>query len=660
MNIFYGVDYYPEHWPRERWETDIQLMKEMGLDVVRLAEFSWSKLEPSKGEFNFGWLDEVIDLMEKSGIKCILGTPSAAAPAWIIAENPEIQPIDDQGRQRFFGGRHHNCQSNKVYREHIKRYVSAFAGHFSKKQNVIGWQVDNELGNSHNNLCFCPSCEASFQSWLKNKYGDIDTLNKKWGTVFWSQNYQDFSQIQAPKLTAAGKNPSSVLDWKRFCSDLLVDFHKFQSRILRAASPDKFITHNYMGFADKVNYFDLGEDQEFVSLSQYPGGHFHPDQNSLKADQLAAALDLMRATKQQSFWIMEQQSGITGWEILGRAPRPGELGMWAMQSVAHGADTIVFFRWRTCTVGTEQYWHGILPHSGIPGRNYQELKSLIHKTKPLMKELQGSLPNSKVGIIFSYDQSYAIDIQPHHPDMNYVDHLMRYYTALFNRNVPVDFVSDKADFGNYDLLIAPLQYIMPDELESKYRDYVVNGGNLVMDIRAGVKDENNICRTEAALPGKILGEVLGISIPEYDCLRDVCVKVLWDGIGYEGEKWCDIIELNGAAGLAVYDSEFYAGTPVVTINSYGKGKAYYVGTEPGGELAGRIVEELIARHGLANFGFSPLGVEIVHRACDEKEFIFVINHTKECKSVDIPADWKPYFEGQSDELRPFAVDVYVR
>jgi len=660
MDTFFGVDYYPEHWPRERWETDVRLMKEMGLNVVRMAEFSWSKLEPAEGEFNFGWLDEAIALLAKSGIQSILGTPSAAPPAWIIAQNPEIQPIDYQGRLRHFGGRHHHCQSNATYREHIRRYVTAFAKHFGSNPHVIGWQIDNELGNSHGDLCMCPSCEAAFQQWLKDKYSDIDTLNRRWGNVFWSQEYQDFTQIQAPKITATGQNPSAILDWKRFCSDLIVDFHKHQSNILRAAAPEKFITHNYMGFSDKVNYFDLGEDIDFASHDQYPSGHFHPVQNVMKADQLAAALDVIRATKQQSFWLMEQQSGMTGWEVMGRAPRPGELGMWAMQCIAHGADAIVFFRWRSCTVGTEQYWHGVLPHSGIPGRNYQELKSFIQKARPLMKEVQNSVPKAKVGIVYAYDQKYAIDIQPHHPDMEYIEHMMRYYTALFNRNVPIDFVSDKGDFAKYDLLIAPLQYLMPSELEHKYKAYVSNGGTLVLDMRAGVKDEDNICRTEAPLPGKILSEVLGLEIPEYDCLRDTTVQILWDGVRYEGEKWSDIIELKGTCPLAVYDSEFYAGTPAITVNRYGDGKAYYIGTEPGAGLAARLAEEFIGAQKLDSFGNTPLGVEIAHRATEKADYIFVINHTNEAKRVQIPADWTPYYDGQCEQLGAFATDVYMR
>ena len=657
MGNFFGVDYYPEHWPHERWETDVRLMKEMGLDMVRMAEFSWSKLEPVKGEFNFAWLDEIIALLAKNNIKTILGTPSAAAPPWIIVENPEIQPIDMEGRRRHIGGRHHNCQSNLVYREHIKRYVTAFIAHFGDNPNVIGWQIDNELGNSHKNVCTCPSCEAHFREWLKEKYGDINTLNQKWGTVFWSQDYIDFAHIQAPKLTMAGYNPSHILDWKRFCSDLVIDFHKFQSKIIRAAS-DKFLTHNYMRFPpNKVDYFELAEDIDFVSHDHYPCAH-HREQNALVADNLAATLDLARGYKQKSFWLMEHQSNITGWEIMGRNPRPGEISLWATQCIAHGADAIVFFRWRTCTVGTEQYWHGVLPHSGIPGRHYNELKELIQKVKPLMEEIKDSVPTAKVGMVFSYDQWHAFEIQPHNPDLDYIKHFMGYYTPLFDRNVAIDIISDKMDFSKYDLLIAPLQYLMPSELESKYKAYVENGGNLVLDMRAGIKDETNIIRAEAPIPGKVLGEVLGLQIPEYDCLRETTGKILWDGSIYDCEMWADIIELKGACALAVYDSQFYAGTPAITANKYGKGTAYYVGTEPSAELAAKFVDALITSHKLYSFGNSPKGVEIVHRAVNGKDYIFVLNHTNEVKQVKIPAEWTPYYENQTGQLKPFTVEVY--
>jgi len=658
MKIRFGVDYYPEHWPRDRWQIDADMMHEMGLDVVRMAEFSWSLLEPEEGKFSFQWLDDAIDLLSKSGMKIILGTPSASPPAWIIAENPEIQPIDSEGRRHFFGGRHHCCQSNTIYRAHIQRYVTAFANHFRVNPNVIGWQIDNELGNSHGDLCYCESCERSFRDWLIKKYGDIGELNRAWGTVFWSQSYLNFSQIQAPKLTAAGQNPSQLLDWKRFCSDLIVEFHKFQADILRKAAPEKFITHNLMGFSEKVNYFDLGKDCDFVSHDQYPGGHFHSKERVNSPMLNAAQLDLIRGIKQKNFWIMEQQSGMTGWDVLGRAPKPGQLGMWAMQAVAHGADAIVFFRWRTCTVGTEQYWHGILPHCGQPGRYHDELKEYIQKAKPLMNEIHGTIPKASAGIVFSYDQAYAMEIQPHHPDLSYTGQILLYYRALFDRNVPVDFVSDKADFNAYDLIVAPLQYLMTPELDQKYKDFVRNGGTLLLTMRTRVKDSTNLCMTDGRLPGD-LRDLLGLEIPEYDCLRDASMQVIWDGEKLDCDKWCDIISLTGAEALAIYDSEFYAGSAAVTLNKFGKGRAYYIGTEPGRNLADRLVQEWIDEEIIQTLGDSPENVEISHRSSEDKEYIFIINHSDTEQKVDIPPDWKTYYAEQSEFLQPFSVDVYI-
>ena len=650
--FYFGVDYYPEHWPKTRWQTDVKLMKDLGVDVVRMAEFSWSKLEPRKDEYNFGWLDEAIELLASQGIKTILCTPSAAPPAWIIRETPDIQPTDIEGRRRYFGGRHHNCQSHPVYREHIQRYVTAFGAHFGKNPNIIGWQIDNELGNSHADLCTCPYCESRFRLWLQAKYCNIETLNRKWGNAFWSQEYRCFDEIQAPKITVAGRNPSAILDWRRFCSDLIVDFHQFQSVILRKNAPEKFITHNMMGFADKVNYYDLGADLDFVSSDSYPV-IFMGKQNSPKYARVAAESDLMRCIKDKNFWMMEQQSGITGWEILGRAPKPGQLGIWAVQAIAHGADTVVFFRWRTCAMGTEQYWHGILPHSGIPGRNYTELKEMIAEMRPVMAEVQGTVPKPEAGIVFSYDQEYGIQIQPHHPDLSYTEQVLIYHMAFYKKNIPVDIISEQTDFSKYKLLIAPIQYILSPTLADKYEKYVKSGGNLVLTMRSGVKDESNLCVTKLPLPG-LLGKVLGLEIPEYDCLRDTSVQVSWKGEKYTAEKWSDIITLTGAEMLAQFSSEFYSGYPAITKNQYGNGRAFYVGTEPTEDLIDRLIKELADELTIASLGKTPDGVEITARG----GYVFVINHTEQIQKISVPASWEPIVFHNADTIAPYAYHVY--
>lgn len=656
MKHLFGVDYYPEHWPRERWAIDAKMMREMGITIVRMGEFSWSKWEPREGEFHFEDLDEAIEILAREGIDCILGTPSAAPPKWIIDQAPDIQPVDAHGLRRSFGGRHHDCQSNPVYRAHIRRFVTAYGEHFAKNPHVVGWQVDNELGNSHHDLCFCPHCTAAFQQWLEDKYGDIQTLNQCWGTAFWSQGYDSFAQITPPQITASGYNPSQELDWKRFCSGLVLDFHRMQAEILRQLSPNTFLTHNLMGFSEKVNYFDLGKQLDFVSHDAYPGGHFLPRLDDFRGDLNAAELDMIRGVKEQPFWIMEQQSGITGWEILGRTPRPGQLGLWAMQSIAHGADTVVFFRWRSCLMGTEQYWHGILPHSGIPGRYYQEIRAFMTQTAPLLTQVQGGMPRNEVGILFDYAQCYALRIQPHHPKLGYTAHIMTYYRALFAAHIPVDFVSATQDWSRLKVLIAPLQFLIQPALAQKLKDFAAAGGTLVLTMRSGVKDEHNLCYGEEALPC-LLGDLCGLQVEEYDCLRDMDNQVRWDDTTYDCALWCDLLRVTTAKPLAVYAREFYANTPAITVNAWGKGRVYYVATQMGEKLAQRFVTALQGDAGLTSLIQADPQVEAVCREKDDAAYLFLLNHTDQPQPVTVDASWQSAAPSSPLLLPPYGVTV---
>lgn len=655
--LHFGVDYYPEHWERERWDKDAALMQEMGIQMVRLAEFSWHKLQPAEDVFDFAWLDEVIELLGKYGIYTIVGTPTAAPPAWMIHKHPEILPIDREGRVRGFGGRHHDCQSNPVYREYIRKLVTQMAKHYGENPYVIGWQPDNELGNSHQELCTCDSCRQRFQEWLQKKYKTPEKLNQSWGNAFWSQEYNDFAEVPAPRITVTGENPSAMLDWKRFCSDLIVDFTKEQTEIIRKYAKNQFITHNYMGFADKVDYYKLGELLDFVSHDQYPGGFYLPETPHEKNHVLAATLDVVRSYKNQPFWIMEQQSGITGWEIMGRAPEPGQLSAWAMQSVAHGADAIVFFRWRTCAMGTEQYWHGILPHSGNPGRRYRELQDLIHDMTPLMDKMQDSVINSEVGIVFSFEQEYAFQIQPHHKDLSYTGQVQKYYRALYEKNIPVDFVPQQGDFQKYKLLIAPLQYLMSPELEEKYMEYVRQGGHLVLTMRTGVKDVNNICMTERELPGR-LSEVAGVEVLDYDCLRDTKVDVLFEDHRLPAYIWSDLMHLLPETRvLASYGSEFYEGEPCITEHLYGDGICYYVGTEPGEELMDLLLARICREAGAEPILPPVADVECTIRENEKESFLFIINHSRELRDYQLPDGWKLLKGEHAGSLKAYETQI---
>ena len=640
----FGVDYYPEHWSRQRWKSDARLMRQAGLKLVRLAEFAWEKIEPDDGVFDFSWLDDVIDLLSKERLEIVLGTPTAAPPAWLVEKHPNILPVRQDGTRLSFGGRHHNCQSNDIYRESVEIIVRAMAGHYCENENIVGWQIDNEFGNSHEDLCFCDSCRYHFHAWLQRKYGTIDTLNDAWGTVFWSQTYTHFTQIPMPFATPNSHNPALLLDWRRFASNLIVDFQRVQATILREECPGHFITHNLMGFAGKVDYYKLGNDLDFVSHDQYPLKPTHTSGAIVPAAEAAMPLDFVRGIRHRSFWIMEQQSGAAGWETIGPTPRPGQLRLWSAQSIAHGADTLLYFRWRTALFGTEQYWHGILPHSGDPGRVYSEITKTTTDLAPIADRLRGGgVRKAKVAILFSYDILWALEIQPHHPDFRYLEHIGAFYSALHGRNVEVDFVGVHDEFSDYRILIAPTVFLVDDEIVAKLRAFVEGGGNLVATMRTGVKDWNNRVLPET-LPGPF-ARLFGIKIPDYDCLRGVDQVVTYGSVEEPSSYWADLIETDGADVLGVYSRDYYAGVPAITRNAYETGVAYYIGTQLGARITERFIDDLLESSGVARGLDTPDGVEAVVRHGSEgdqaQEILFLLNHTDQAQIIPRPDSWMP-------------------
>ena len=331
-----------------------------------------------------------------------------------------------------------------------------------------------------------------------------------------------------------------------------------------------------------------------------------------------------------------------------------------MQCVAHGADTIVFFRWRSCAMGTEQYWHGLLPHNGVPGRYFREVEGFMKQYAPLLREMRGALPQAEVAILRSYDQEYAFQIQPHHPQHSYIQHLAAYYKALHRANVPVDFVGEHHDWSGYKVLIAPLQFLMTPEHAAKLRTYVAQGGHLLLSWRSGVKDATNLCHTEGAVPC-LVDDLCGLQLAEDDCLRDATGIVCWDGMEYECQHWCAIVQLTTAEVLASYGHDFYAGTPAVTRNTYGLGLTYYAGTTPGAELADCIVAKLLADAGIAALADTPHGVEVVRRVKDGCTWLFLLNHNAQTETVRMPEGFTPWDDMPWDGmLQPYSARVFIR
>lgn len=628
----YGADYYPEHWPESRWPEDVRLMQAAGLNTVRMAEFAWTRMEPQDGVYDFSWLDRAIELLASHDIQAVLCTPTATPPAWLMHAHPECFLVDEHGQRLTFGHRRNTCPSQPVYRDYSARIVRAMAEHFASNDTVIGWQIDNEFGDR----CYCQLCQQAFHEWLRAKHGSLDALNDAWGTDFWSHVYTAWDEIPLPWATSYTHNPGLALDYRRFMSDTYADYQRAQIRILRESCPGRWITHNLMGFRyPKLNYFDMAADLDFVSWDNYPRFRGLPDLSGI-----ALAHDAMRGCKNANFWVMEAQSGPAGQTTVGTAPRPGEIPFWAWQAIAHGADGIVFFRWRTCRFGAEEYWHGVLDHHGQPRRRYREVARLGETLGRVGGAIEGTKVAAQAAMLLSYDSRFALQNQPVNPDLSYEGVFADIYRALWERNIGVDIVPPDGDISAYAVVVAPVLYILPEETASRLRDYVRGGGMLITTCRSGVMDVHNTVVNQP-LPG-LLADVCGVTVDEYDSLPDEIELRLSLGEELGGGQdmarvWADVLEPARARALATYDSEYYAGRPAVTVNRFGAGEAIYVGTVAEPIFWERLVDWLVASGQVAAPLTAPEGVEVTVREDDDAQYIFILNGTDEAQTVNLPA-----------------------
>jgi beta-galactosidase len=642
--FYFGVDYYPEQWPADRWSIDAQLMSEAGFNVVRLAEFAWSKLEFAEGQFDFDWLDRVIEILSSHGMSVILGTPSASPPPWLMHKYPEIFRVREDGLRVTYGNRRNYCPNNSLYHTYCRRIVTAMADQYHDHPSVIGWQIDNELSNR----CYCPVCANAFQAWLTKRYKTLDHLNERWGTIFWSHQYRQWEEIALPLITGGSPNPSLGLDFSRFCSDSHVAFQKKQLDLLRQKCHQQLLTHNLMGFRhDEIDYFDLARDLDVVSLTHYPRSQWH---NGMEIDPAVQAItyDTTRGLRGENFWVMEQQAGPGGWEMMSATPRPGELRLWAYQAIAHGADGILFFRWRTSCSGTEQFWHGLLDHDGSTGRRYNEICRMGKEMQTAMGQIADSCVKAEIAFLLSYEARFAFNIQPHHPQFSYASHFFMIYRSFFERNLPIDILEvsidslDQSDdigelaggFERFKLLVAPALHLMNETLADKLKKYVHNGGVLLVTQRTGVKDENNLV-LPMRLPG-MLADLCGVEVEEYDALPDGVQNVL----SFSPSELspvdapqvgilCEVLKPVGAEVIACYTQDFYAGKPAITLNRFGKGYAIYVGTMGDASLYNPLADWLLSLANIHNEVDGPAGVEISVRWQGEKRLLFLMNHTNQ-------------------------------
>lgn len=639
----FGCDYYPEHWPEERWETDCRLMSEAGFSVVRILEFAWARLEPTDGEYDFSWVERFFSLCERYDLRVVLGTPSATPPKWLVDRDPSILPVDETGRVRGFGSRHHRCHSNIAYRERAARIAGEMAKRFGKHERLTAWQTDNEFGCHNSTLSFTQAAHDGFRKWLAAKYETVEALNEAWGTVFWSQEYRSFDEVPLPMYTVAqdpgfasrdsfhgqGHNPGLVLDFQRYSTQAIIDFHQAQVDAIREHS-DRPITHNLMGDFPDVDYHRLADYIDFVSWDNYPAyvwGRTAPHD-------LGFRHSLMYGLKEKPFWVMEQQSGPCGWRMLGDTPAPGELRLWSLQAIAHGAESIVYFRWRACRTGTEQYWYGILDHDGKPRRRYDEVRKTVADAKAMAEVFESTEPAADVALVHDYEHLWSHRFQPHNINFNYQKLLHEYYTAFAAQGANVRVTSFDRALRSAKVVVMPAYSLVDDDTGARVKEFVEGGGTVVLTYRSGIRNRDNTM-LEETIPGPFV-DIVGAEVYEFDSHNFGRTTPVEGPFGAaHATVWADILEPSGASTLAWYSGGPFAGSPAITKNAAGSGHCYYVGCDLPAQTLSSVASQVIETADATRVPVKAQeGIEVVRRTGGDREYYVILNHSGRVRLVE--------------------------
>ncbi len=675
--ITYGMDYYPEHWDESMWEEDCTRMAALGVNVVRIAEFAWCRMEPTEGQFDFAWLDRAIQMIADHGMKVILGTPTNCAPQWLYHNYPETMQTEGSQGLRRRGIRGHRCYNNEVFRYYAGRIIREMAKRYAGRQEIYAWQIDNELDNSH---CTCPVCRNKFRTYVKEKYQTLDALNRAYGNVVWSAEYSDWQQVEPPQtdgLPGDYYNTALMLDFERFGAETTVDYVRFQEEIIHSFDPDAVITTNACFPQHMPDFHKEFAPLSVASYDNYPPIRLPEDPEALYSN--AFALDFVRGFKQQNFWIMEQLAGQMGcWGPISPIPVPGQLEGYALQAVAHGADLLCFFRWRTAATGSEMFCHGLLDHNNKDNRRLRELKHLFIRLEQY-PNLDTATPRSEVAILYSSEQEFALKNQWQSDGYAYWTQMRLFHEACMNLGVNVDVVEEHSSLEKYRVVILPSHFITDEKVVEAVERFTEAGGTVILTNRSGVKDAHGNCIVGEYLP-TVLGTLAGCHVEEYDPIGRTKQQIITSsGETYTITSWCDLLVADTAEVWASYADHYYEGVPAIMKNRYGKGTAYYVGTvgtksadaagvngqssvcgdvgmdkETDGATSGRNLYHALLREALKESGVSyaeglPQGVELCSRSDADVTYQFLFNNTDHSQSLL----WK----GKQVEMQPFEVII---
>ena len=632
--IAYGGDYNPEQWPEEVWQEDMRLLKAAHIDTLTLNVFSWAALQPSEEEYDFSKLDKIMELVRENGFQVCLATSTGAHPAWMAKRYPDILRTGFNGMKRKFGGRHNSCPNSPTYRKYSVRLARKLAERYKDYDNIIAWHISNEYGGE----CYCENCEKAFRVWLKKKYKTIDAVNYAWNTAFWGHTFYDWDEIVLPNLLSEHfeENRSQfqgiTLDYKRFNSESILECYRMEYEAVKSVTPDIPVTTNLMGFYKELDYKMWAKYMDVVSWDNYPA-------NADTPAMIAMNHDLMRGIGGgKPFLLMEQTPSVTNWLPYNALKRPGVMRLWSLQAAAHGADAVMFFQMRR-TVGACEKLHGaVIDHVGTDQtRVYREVQALGKELELIGDETLGAVSEAKTALYFDWDNWWAVECSAGPScELKYKDEVYHYYNALHGLNIPVDIVGPEDDLERYSLLIAPVLYMTKTGYDEKIRTFVKNGGIFVTTFFSGIADECDRIIT-GGYPGR-LKDILGIWVEEEDALPHGAEN----GFVYRGEHYparllCDLLhpESDTVSVLSRYETDFYAGMPVLTVNSFGKGKAYYVAVRSDENFYRAFMKDLCKEAGAEAAAEPQEGLEAVVRVNDRGRYLFLLNHSD--RTLEVPA-----------------------
>jgi beta-galactosidase len=615
------------------WEEDMALMKKAKVNFDSINIFSWSSLEPKPDHYTFEQLDRIMDLLAASGIGADLATATASPPTWMTRLFPAMLPVTKDGRTMTHGSRQHYCPNSIDYRRKAKELIRRIAVRYHSHPALQAWHVNNEYG-CHVSECYCDQCAIEFRAWLRKKYDTLARLNECWSTNFWSQSYGSWDDVLPPRLAPAQNNPGQVLDYKNFMSDSLLSLYILEAGTLRSYS-DAPITTNFMAPFKPADYFTWAPHIDFISVDIYPPPYYPPFLTAL-------AFDLTRSLKQKPFVVMEQCPSQVNWMSQNPHKRPGDIRLQSLQSVAHGADGVCYFQWRQSSGGAEKFHSAVVSHSGSDNRIFRQAAQIGEDLSHL-KCVVGSRVTARVAIVVDWRNWWAVEYLPGPSDqLQYGEQIGYAYRPFHGLNIAVDFVQPTGDLSHYAVVVAPLLHLLHPGVDKNLEEFVARGGTLIITFFSGIVDEYDRV-TLGGYPGK-LRRLLGIWVEEFDPFLPSMSNdiVISDGPlegSYDCSVWGEVVHLETASALAHFKSDYYADKPAITVNKFGRGKAYYVATQPEEDFTQKFMDYVCKEADVKPVLDVPAGIEVTARIRqDGRRIFFLLNHTDDAIQVSLPGD----------------------